>query len=95
MIEKGVKYPVYKTSTPDAIPERAMLSLDLEQVIAIANVFYYVNKFLAAVPRIFGGIRLSETERSIHKSIHDAAINAALSLEQMHQFKKGEKGGMA
>lgn len=86
MIEKAVRYPAYEPSDPSVLPRKAMLSLSYEQILEVANVFFFVNKHLAG--KIFGGIRLSEKQRVLHKAVHDAAVNCCISLEEYNRIEK-------
>jgi hypothetical protein len=86
LIEKAKKYPAYAPCDPSALTRKAMLSLTLEQVIEIANVFLFVNEHIAN--RFLSGVALDENKRAIHKSIHDSAVNCALSLEEFHRMDK-------
>jgi hypothetical protein len=92
MIEKKKKYPAYESSNEHVKTRKALLTLDYEQILEIANVFFYVNKTVTSIPKIFGGIRLDEAKRALHKSVHDAAVNCALSLEEMDRYER-ESGG--
>jgi len=87
MIERSGKYPVYAASNPKITDQRVTTTFTYEQLIEIANIFYFVNKVLAG--KLFGGIRLTENVRSIHKAIHDSAINCALSLEERERNERG------
>ena len=86
MIEKAKKYPAYETTDVSALSRKAMLSLTLEQVIEIANVFLFVNTHIAN--RFLSGFSMTEKQRAIHKSVHDAAVNCAMSLEEHHRMEK-------
>ena len=87
MIEKGVDYPVYGSEGEEStlLARKALVSYTYEQLLELANVMYYVNKKLAG--KWFGGIRLDEKKRALHKGIHDAAVNCCLSLEEMDRFE--------
>jgi hypothetical protein len=88
MLEKSAKYPAYECTDESVMTRKATVVLSYEQILEVASIFYYVNKALASLPRWLGGIKLSDRARALHKSIHDAAINCALSLEEMHRFEK-------
>ena len=86
MMESGKTYPAYSSKDARLLSRKALLALDFEQIQEIANVFYYVNKKRP----LFGGLRLDEAGRALHKSIHDAAVNCALSLEEAERCAKEE-----
>ena len=88
MIEKGGKYPAYQCRDEKFLTAKAMISLDLEQIIEIANIFFYVNAVLDRLPKWLGGIKFTERIRGIHKTIHDAAVNCAISVEESQRFKQ-------
>lgn len=90
MVEKHGKYPVYMVPEERkcVASHKAMLCLTYEQILEIANVMYYVDKVSASLPGLFGGIRLDEKARSLHKSLHDAAVNCCLSLEEADRVEK-------
>lgn len=86
MIEQSGKFP-YAVQDPKVLERKALVTLDAEQLVEIANVFYYVNKYLARVPKFLGGVDLSG-KREIHKSIHDCVVNCVLSLEELERVSK-------
>lgn len=88
MIEKAGKYPAYVNENEKLKSHKALVSLDYEQILEIACVFYYVNVVLAKIPRWLGGIRLTERARALHKSIHDAAVNCCMSLEEADRYER-------
>lgn len=88
MREVPKKFPPYQLHNNSILQKSVMVSLDVEQVLEIANVFYHINRFLPRLPRFLGGLRLSEASRALHKSIHDAAINCAISMEKSAEFDK-------
>jgi len=87
MIEQSVRYPAYKSPDEKLNSHKALVSLTYAQILEIANVMYYVDRVSASLPGLFGGIRLDATARSLHKSVHDAAVNCCLSLEEAHRFE--------
>lgn len=94
MIEKGHNYPAYSVPSEALNSHKAMVSLSYEQMLEIANVMYYVDKVSASLPGLFGGIRLDERLRGLHKAIHNSAINCCLSLEEADRVEKegGNRG---
>lgn len=87
MDETGKKYPAYRVRDERVNSRKCLMSLNYEQILEIASVFYYVNKL--ADNRFFNrGLRLDEHARSLHKSIHDAAINCCLSLEEADRCER-------
>lgn len=88
MIEKKVNYPAYQARNEKVLAMKATVYFDAEQILEIANIFYYVNLVLAKLPRFLGGIKLPEKQRALHKSIHDAAVNCVLSLEEHERCEK-------
>jgi hypothetical protein len=92
MIEKAVAYPVYQAQNKNLIEQKVMLSLTYAQILEIACVFFYVNSVLAKLPKWLGGIKLDEEKRALHKAIHNAAVNCALSLEENDRLK--QSGGL-
>jgi hypothetical protein len=87
MFQRHGKYPVYVTKDEKVLTDKVIMTFDFEQLIEIANVFFYVNWVLSHIPKWLGGIRLSEYKKAVHKSIHDAAYNACLSLEEKRRFE--------
>ena len=88
MIEKKVNYPACQARNEKVLAMKATVYFDAEQILEIANVFYYVNLVQAKLPGFLGGIKLSEAKRALHKSIHDAAVNCVLSLEEYERCEK-------
>lgn len=87
MIETGRNYPAYTPTAPDKAEQRVTTSFTYGQLVEIANIFYFINKVLAS--KILGGIRLDALQRAMHKSIHDSAVNCAISLEEKFKLQEG------
>ena len=87
MQETGRAYPVYTPSNPAMADQRVMSSFTYGQLVEIANLFYYANKVLAG--KMIGGIKLDEAKRSMHKAIHDSAVNCAISMEEKFKLQEG------
>lgn len=96
MIEKTRNYPSYENTDEKIMARKVSLYFTYEQLLAIANIFFYVNKVSARLPRWLGGLRFDEKIRALHKSIHDSCINCCMSLEEMDRFEKegGGKSGL-
>jgi len=88
LIEKKRKYPAYEQPDPKLFQKKALVSLTYEQILEIANVFYYINTSLAKLPKFFGVPKLDEAHRALHKAIHDCAVNCCLSLEEAARIEK-------
>lgn len=90
MIEKNGTYPVY--FCPDerkgVRSHKALVSLTYAQILEIANVIFYFDKVIASRPKLFGGLRIDEETAVLHKSIHNAAVNCCLSLEEVDRCEK-------
>jgi len=91
MIQKSGTYPVYGPTDPKKLEQRVTVSLTYGQLVEIANVFFYMNKVLAG--KWYSGVKLDENTRALHKAIHDAAVNCAISLEE--KFKLQEEPNVA
>jgi hypothetical protein len=87
MIQKAGTYPVYEPVDLKNLEQRVMVSFTYGQLVEIANVFYYFNKVLAG--KWYSNVKLDETKRSLHKAIHDAAVNCAISLEEQFKLREG------
>jgi len=86
MIEKRRNYPAYEQPDKKLSSKKALVSLTYDEILEIANVFYYINA--VRVPKIFGGIGFSEDLRALHLKIHNSVVNAALSLEEFSRIEK-------
>lgn len=87
MIQKSGTYPVYAPTNPSLVEQRVTTSFTYGQIVEIANVFYYFNKILAG--KWYSGVKLDETRRSMHKAIHDSAVNCAISMEEKINLQEG------
>jgi len=88
MLESPQNKLPYSQKKEEILGRKAMLALDYEQILEIANIVYYVNKTLAKVPKWLGGVRLSAESRALHKTIHDACINCCISLEAQYDCEQ-------
>jgi hypothetical protein len=90
MIEKNGTYPVY--FCPDerkgVQSHKALVSLTYAQILEIANVMFYFDNVIASRSKLFGGVRIKEETAALHKSIHNAAVNCCLSLEEADRCEK-------
>lgn len=86
MVESGKVYPVYRAPSVTCGERKVRMILDYEQVLEIANVFFFVNKRVANRP--FTGLVLGQDKRELHKRIHDAAVNCCLSLEEQDRIER-------
>jgi len=82
-MEKGGTYPAYESTDLKLADLRVTTTFTYRQMLEIANVFFVVNK----VP--IKGVVLDGTMRSLHKSIHDSAVNCVISLEEKNRLASG------
>jgi len=83
MMEKSGTYPAYESTDPKLTDLRVTTSFTYRQMLEIANVFFMVNKVSIK------GVALDEIKRSLHKSIHDSAVNCVISLEEKNRLAMG------
>jgi len=88
VIERKINYPAYLQKDLNILQQKVAMYLSYEQILEMANIFYYINKVAMSLPRFLGGIRPLESVRILHKSIHDAAINCCMSLEDKSRYEK-------
>jgi hypothetical protein len=91
MIEKaGETYPVYvcPKEREGVQSHKALLALSYEQILEVANVMFYFDNVMGHRSRFLGGVRLDEKVRALHTSIHNAAVNCCLSLEEADRCEK-------
>jgi len=97
MIEKAGNYPVYEEKDEKLLTHKALVSMDFEQMLEIANIFYYINKVIAVSSRFSRAFRLffglphlalNEAKRALHKSIHDSMVNCCKSLEEAERCER-------
>lgn len=90
MIQSRGSYPVYQAEDEKLKAQTVIMTLDYEQIMEIANIFYHVNKWLARIPRILGGVRLTQPIRALHASIHESCIRCCISLEEARRLEEKE-----
>ena len=96
MIETNGTYPVYfcPEERKSVLSDKALLALSYEQILEVANIIYYFDNVIASRSRLFGGLRISEQVANLHRSIHNAAVNCCLSLEEADRVENegGSRG---
>jgi hypothetical protein len=87
MIQNNRNYPAYKMLDSSYKSRSVSVTCSYAQAVEIANIFYYVNK----LPKWLGGLKLSDELWALHNSIHNAHVNAALSIEALIHIDNGGK----